>query len=241
MTATDPMPSASGERRGMIVRIAIGLILVVLAVALYFSPWREQLTLENLDAVRAHVRGLWYGPPLFILSYILGSVLLLPATIFVVAAGLIWGWGLGTVYALIGGTFGALASFELSRYVVGDLVWKLLARTDRRVTTALSRAGFRSALILRFIPLIPFAVFNYGAGLTNLRTRDFFASTFIGLAPASFIITWCADALTSGAMSMQQAFQRMLIVGVLLAILVALPAVVQRLFARDLVDPDSAP
>ena len=41
--------------------------------------------------------------------------------------------------------------------------------------------------MLRLLPPVPFAVVNYGAGLTTVRAGPFLAATALGVLPASVV------------------------------------------------------
>ena len=99
------------------IKVAVALLLAAAFVGLWFSPLREQLTRENVRAFVEHLRGLWYGPIVFVLVFALGCVFAAPASVFCIAAGFIWGWALGGTYAFLGGMLGAVASFFLARFI----------------------------------------------------------------------------------------------------------------------------
>ena len=216
--------------RRRLVQLAVVLVLAAAVVGLYLSPVRSQLTLANVRAFVEHLRDLWYGPIVFIGAFVLACVFALPASVFVIAAGFIWGWVLGSVYSLIGGLVGAIASFYVGRFV-GDGMLEKFGRVGRMVAKQVDHAGFRSLLVLRFIPGIPFAVLNYGAGVAGVRVRDFLGSTLIGIVPSMLVFTYCADALFNGSMSEGDAFKRLAIVCALMLVITLLPVVVKR-FAR---------
>jgi len=209
-------------------RIAILAVVGVSIVAFFLSPWRDAIDVEGLREVLDQFSEIWYGPIVFIAIYIVGCVLFLPASVFIVVAGVVWGWKFGGLYALIGGSLGAFTCFELGRYVLGDLAWKLLARRGPKLAALLGRADFRSLFMLRLVPLLPFPVFNYGAGLTAVRARDFYLSTVLGIAAPTFVIAFSSDALLSGELSGQEAFRRLLIVGSLLLALVGIPTLIKK-------------
>lgn len=208
--------------------------MLAIALGVWFSPLRQSLTLAGLRDALQQFRAVWYGPIVFIVVYMLGCVLFLPASAFILAAAVIWGWKLGGLYAIIGGSLGAFASFELARYVVGDFAWKILASRGPKLANVLGRAGFRTLLMMRLVPGIPFPVYNYAAGLTAIRARDFYASTTLGLTVPTLIIAYSADALVSGALTGPGAFGRMLVVGLLVAALVLLPTLLKRFIGSDL-------
>ena len=216
--------------RRTVVKITVVVLLAAAVIGLYLSPLRDQMTRENVRSFVEHLRGLWYGPAIFIGAFMLACVFALPASVFVLAAGFIWGWLLGGIYAIIGGLAGAVASFYLGRFV-GEGMLQKFGRIGRTVASQIDHAGFRSLLVLRFIPGIPFAVLNYGAGVAGVRIRDFLGSTLIGVVPSMFVFAYCADALFNGSMTEGDAFKRLLIVCVLMLVIILLPVAVKR-FAR---------
>jgi uncharacterized membrane protein YdjX (TVP38/TMEM64 family) len=216
--------------RRTVIKITVLVLLAAAVVGLYLSPLRDQMTRENVRTFVEHLRGLWYGPAIFIGAFMLACIFALPASVFVVAAGFIWGWLLGGIYAIVGGLLGAVASFYLGRFV-GEGILHKFGRLGRAVAKQVDHAGFRSLLVLRFIPGIPFAVLNYGAGVAGVRMRDFLGSTLIGVVPSMFVFAYCADALFNGSMTEGDAFKRLLIVCVLMLAIILLPVAVKR-FAR---------
>ncbi len=83
-------------------------------------------------------------------------------------------------------------------------------------------------MLLRLVPGIPFPVFNFGAGLTSLRSRDYMIGSSIGLMIPTFIIAFSADAIFSGTLDRGAIAQRLVIASVLLAILVIAPPLIAR-------------
>lgn len=219
------------SRRNLL-RITAALLLAAAFVALWFSPLREHLTRENIRAGVAQIRSVWYAPIIYVVVYALGCVVALPASIFVIAAGFIWGWLLGGAYAMVGGTLGAIISYFAGRFI-GDGLLERFGRIGRAVAKQVDHAGFKTLLILRNIPGIPFAALNYGAGVSGVRFRDYFFATIIGIAPSKFVMTYCADALFNGSMSEGDAFRRMAIVGGLVIAMILLPILVKRFAAKN--------
>ena len=218
--------------RRMVFRVVVLVLLATVVVGVYLSPLREQLTRENVREFVAHLRGVWYGPLIFIGAFLVACVLALPASVFVVAAGFIWGWFFGAVYSLIGGVLGALASFYVGRFVGGGVLEKF-GRIGRAVARQVDHASFRTLVALRFIPGIPFAALNYGAGVTGVRTRDFIASTLIGVIPSMFVFAYCADALFNGSMGEGDVVIRLGIVCALMLAITLLPLAVKKLTKRE--------
>ena len=215
-------------QRRTILKLTVAALLAGAVIAIYFSPLRAQLTRENIRVFVEHLRGLWYGPLAFIVVFAAGCVLALPASVFVVAAGFIWGWKLGGAYSFVGGMLGAIGSFYVGRFVGAGMLDRF-GRMGRAVTKQVDHAGFRSLLVLRYIPGIPFAVLNYGAGVAGVRFADYLFATLLGIAPSMFVFAYCADALFNGSMSEGDALKRLAIVGALMIGITAIPAVVKKL------------
>ena len=208
-------------------RLALVLILAGAVAAIYFSPLREHMNRNDIRLFVGNLRGLWYGPIIFTVVFAAACVVAIPASIFVLAAGLIWGWVLGGTYSIIGGILGALASFVAGRFI-GEGLLDRFGRVGRLVAKQVNHAGFKSLLLLRFIPGIPFAVLNYGSGVAGVRVVDFIFATLLGMAPSVYVFAYCADALFNGTMSEGDAVKRLLIVCVLMMALVLIPTFLKR-------------
>jgi uncharacterized membrane protein YdjX (TVP38/TMEM64 family) len=214
------------SRRNLL-RLVVAVALVAVFVALWFSPLRHELTRENIRAGVQQIRSVWWSPIAYIAIYAIGCVVALPASIFVIAAGFIWGWLLGGAYAMVGGTLGAIISYFAGRFI-GEGLLERFGRVGKMVAKQVDHAGFKTLLILRNIPGIPFAALNYGAGVTGVRFRDYFFATIIGIAPSKFVITYCSDAIFNGSMSEGDVFKRLAVVCALMLAMILLPMAVKR-------------
>lgn len=214
------------------IKIAIVLALVGIVVGIYMSPLRGHLTREHIRADVEALRGAWYGPIALIGAYAIGCVFALPATIFVLSAGVVYGWKLGTLYAMAGGILGATISYFIGRFL-GEGVLQKFGRAGQIVESQVKSAGFKTMLIVRLIPGPPFATWNFGAGVANVKFRDYFFGTLFGMFPSHLIFVYCADALFNGTMTESDALKRLAIVCALLIALILLPSVVKKLVRRE--------
>jgi len=214
-----------------IAKAAVLLVIVGVMAAIYLSPLREHLTREEIRDVVSQLRGFWYGPIIFIALFAIGCVFAVPASIFVISAGLIWGWIWGGTYSIIGGLLGAMASFFAGRFI-GEGVIARFGRVGRAVAKQVDHAGFRSLLVLRFIPGIPFAALNYGAGVCGVRLQDFVLATLLGMAPSVYVFAWCADALFNGTMTEGDAVWRLVAVAIVMVSITLIPVLLKRKLTR---------
>lgn len=222
--------------RRNVIKLAMLAILAGGAAALYFSPARAYLTKDHLRDFIAWLRGLWYGPLVLIGLYAVGCVFAIPASIFVISAGVIWGWKLGAVYAIAGGMLGAVASYYVGGFL-GEGLLEKFGSAGRAVRRQVESAGFTSMLIVRLIPGPPFAVWNYAAGIARMRFRDYFWATLLGVIPSHIVFTYCADSLINGTMTQGDALKRLVIVCALLLALITIPLLIKKRLGPKVVLP----
>lgn len=134
--------------------------------------------------------GIW-GPIVFVVGYAVACVALVPASLLTLAAGAIFGLGLGIVLVLAGATLGATASFLIGRYVARGAVERWLAR-DRRlaaIDSVVGSDGRRLVFLMRLSPVFPFSALNYALGLTRLRLADFLIA-MVGIIPGTTLYVY---------------------------------------------------
>lgn len=128
------------------------------------------------------------GPAAFVVLFAVGSALLWPKSMMSIAAGAIFTLPVAIAVAALGATLGAALSFALIRVLgPGAIASRVPFTTIRRLDASLAEHGFVGTLVLRLLPPVPFAVVNYGAGLTAVRAGPFLAGTALGVGPASAV------------------------------------------------------
>jgi uncharacterized membrane protein YdjX (TVP38/TMEM64 family) len=213
-------------KRGAI-KVALVAVFIAVIAGIYFSPLRDHLSRERIRADVDVLRTLWYGPVVLIAAYAAGCVFALPASIFIIAAGVVWGWKFGTLYAMCGAMIGASLSYCVGRFLGEGLLQKF-GRAGKAVESQVKTAGFKTMLVVRLIPGPPFAVWNYGAGVANVKFSDYFFGTLVGTLPAHLIFAYSADALFNGTMTQGDAVKRLFIVAALILAMVFLPNLLKK-------------
>lgn len=128
------------------------------------------------------------APVLFVCSYVVASVAFVPASMFTMAAGALFGLLPGVALVMAGALLGASACFAIARGAGRRWIEARLGR-DRRIAAidrAVGARGFTIVLLLRLTPVIPFSPLNYGLGLTRVRFAHFLAGS-VGMVPAVFM------------------------------------------------------
>ena len=182
-------------------------------------------------------RDAWWAIPAYFAVYALLTVLFIPTQALSVAAVIVWGWWRGGIIELLAATVAAILPYLITRGAFRDAVAAKVEK-HRRIANVLEREGFTLLVVLRIIPILPYTILNYVAGLSSLRIIPYLGATFIGMIPSVFIFAYFVDALARGVMNPRDVAVRIIIGGVLLLALV----VVTRLAAprvRRWIGPES--
>ena len=132
--------------------------------------------------------GIW-GPVVLGLVYIVATVLFVPGTILSLAAGAMFGLGVGVVTISIASTIGASLAFLIARYVARDRVAVIASRNRRfgAIDRAIGEAGWKIVALLRLSPAVPFNLQNYLYGLTPIRFWPYVLTSWIAMFPGTFL------------------------------------------------------
>ncbi len=189
-----PGPDAGGAGRSALIRWGRLLALVAIVAAALVGARSSGIT--NLDELTTTVdeAGL-LAPVVFVGAYALLTVALAPGSVGSAAAGLLFGPVLGTVVTVIGATIGATAAFFLGRWLGRDAVRSIAGGGADRVDGFIGASPLKSVLALRLLPVLPFNLVNYGAGLTRLPARDYVLGTAVGIIQGSILFVTAGSSL----------------------------------------------
>ncbi|MGI8680383.1 MAG: TVP38/TMEM64 family protein [Jatrophihabitans sp.] len=171
---TQPASLATRVRLGIVAAFVIAVIVVSLLLDV---PSASELRARFDDTGLLGCLG-------FVVLYAALSLLPLPATIFTIAAGAVFGVARGLPIAVLGATLGATTAFLLGRLLGRDLVQRMTSARVEALDELLERRGFLAVITLRLIPIVPFAPANYLAGATALRPLTYVVATAIGIVPS---------------------------------------------------------
>jgi uncharacterized membrane protein YdjX (TVP38/TMEM64 family) len=135
--------------------------------------------------------------------------------------GLLFDTALGTPLALAGVTLAALAQMAVTRYLAGEHAGRLLPERARRLEAFLQRHGAVAVMEARIVPLLPYGLVNYAAGVTTLRFWQMGLGTAIGATPKVFGFVALGGSLTDlGAPEAKIAIRLLLVLAVVGALVV---------------------
>jgi uncharacterized membrane protein YdjX (TVP38/TMEM64 family) len=168
--------------------IGLAIVIIALLIAVRVLPVTDWLTRFNYWV--AHL-GVW-GVLLFILVYVVATMLFFPASILTIGAGFIFGVMLGTVTVSIAATAGAALAFLIARYLARDQIEHKVAGNPRfeRIDRAIGERGAKLVFLLRLSPLIPFNLSNYFYGLTSVKFWPYVLASWIGMLPGTLLYVY---------------------------------------------------
>ncbi|MFR9673573.1 TVP38/TMEM64 family protein [Streptomyces sp. TR02-1] len=192
MDERDRQPPAEPTGRRRTTRGATVRLLALTVLLAGLGAWAALGGGRALDSAVDFVGalGVW-GPALFAVTFALATTALLPGSLLSASAGALFGLPVGATAVVAGATAGAALSFALARVLGRPAVARYTGGGGRLagIDRFLSRRGFPAVLLLRLVPLFPFAAVNYGAGLSGVRFVPYLAGTVLGILPATLVFT----------------------------------------------------
>jgi uncharacterized membrane protein YdjX (TVP38/TMEM64 family)/rhodanese-related sulfurtransferase len=202
------------------------LLLVVTGIAIAVV-YRDQLSGE---ALQEWVRSLGSaGPVVFMLIYIVSTLIFLPGSVLTLAGGALFGPVWGTFYNLTGATIGATLAFIISRYIASEWVEKNSGKRVAKLKEGVEAEGWRFVAFVRLVPLFPFNLLNYALGLTRIRLPDYILATYLFMLPGALAYTYLGYAGREAISGGESFIQKGLLALALLAIVAFIPRLVGRL------------
>ncbi len=166
----------------------LALVLVIVAgIALAATHWNE-INVETLES-RIRELGIW-APLLFVAAYCVAAFFFLPATLFTLAAGMLFGPVWGAVYSLCGASLGAALVFVVARYIAAGWISGHAGPRLTRIIDGVAEEGWRFVAVTRLIPIFPYAPLNYFFGVSRVPFLPFLLASIIFMAPSSIAYSW---------------------------------------------------
>ena len=171
----------------------IGIVLVALvALYLHFDLGRL-LTLDQLKTSRDALVGAYQSQPGFTLlaffgTYVLATALSIPgALVLTLAAGAMFGLGVGLVVVSFASSLGALLAFLVSRYLLRDRLQARFGKKLAPINDGVQQDGTFYLLTLRLVPVFPFWLVNLLMGLTPIGAGRFYLVSQIGMLAGTVV------------------------------------------------------
>ncbi|MEJ7745535.1 MAG: FAD-dependent oxidoreductase [Luteimonas sp.] len=182
-------------------RWIVAILLVLAAIVLWRSGLLAELSLDGLkarqDALQAWTGNhQWLAAGAFFAVYVVATGLSLPgAAILTLAAGAVFGLLEGTVLVSFASSIGATLAFLASRFVLRDALQARYKERLARFDEGIARDGAFYLFSLRLVPVVPFFLVNLLAGLTALKTRQFYLVSQAGMLPGTIAYVYAGTQL----------------------------------------------
>jgi uncharacterized membrane protein YdjX (TVP38/TMEM64 family) len=190
------------ERRASRVRVALrlGVLPALIAVALVIA-WRlgyfDLARREELVALIRRGRGTSWAGVLYVAVYVLAATVGLPITVLSIVGGALFGAPRGFVLAWIGAMIGTLTAYALARSIGERSTRRFLGR-HHLLDRLRKRSDFWALVRLRVLPVAPFAVLDYLAGLLGVSLRALLLASAVGVLPTVGAYTYAGAELVRG-------------------------------------------
>ena len=198
--------------------IFIGLVAVILVLNHIFG-WSSYLgDTDNLAFLKNMIQDNLPGAiAIYMAVTIIGSVVLaLPGVTFAILAGLIFGPVLGTVLCTVSATAGAVLAFLAGRFFLRDSIRPAAMKNKYLKKWLFDESGKNQLFVLmitRLVPLFPYNLQNFAYGVTDISFVTYTVGSFVFMIPGTAMYT-------IGTAGLADAENRMLYIGVALAIAV---------------------
>lgn len=177
----------AGTRRTLLLILLAGAVGITLALIL-----GRFVTLDAFKARREEIQALIFARPvertaLYILAFAVAAALVPGAAVFKLISGALFGLWAGAAVALAATVIAAALGFLIARYALRGWAQRRWGDRFAAIDDGVRREGVVYLLAMRFNPLVPFFLINFGMGMTCMRLWVFVATSFFGVMPASFI------------------------------------------------------
>lgn len=204
------------------------IVIILVAVVAYSTGATEKLS--DIKYMQDLIEGYGVlGYIVFILLLIAAAVFLLPASAFVIVAGMVFGPFLGAILSLLGFTLGAIVAFLIARYVARDTVISKFGDNPifKKIENGVEKNGNDFLLITRLVPAFPYNIQNYIYGVTNMKLIPYSIITFIAMAPGAFLYAYMAGDIANNGVGFDTVI-KLLGAGVILFGVAQIPKVIAR-------------
>ncbi|HEY3114933.1 MAG TPA: VTT domain-containing protein [Gemmatimonadaceae bacterium] len=198
------------SRIRLALRLALlpALVLVALTLAWrlgYFDLARR----EPLVALVRQVRHTSVAGLVYVIAYAVIAALGVPITVLSIIGGALFGTARGAVLAWSGAMAATLMAHTLARSIGQKSVRRLFGR-HHLLDRLRKRSDFWLLLRLRLVPVGPFAMLDYVAGLLGVSLRVLLLATALGVLPMVAAYAYAGAQLITGLQQAGEARYRAL-------------------------------
>lgn len=225
-------PPARRKKLLAVIRLAVipAIVIIALLVAWklgYFGMDRRQSLLDTVQRLRlVHLIQIW-----FVVAYAVLITLCIPATVATLLGGAIFGSWKGALLAWIASLIGTVLAHVLSRSLARKPIQRLFGEHEL-MKQLKDNDGVMTLIRLRVIPVAPFAVLGYIAGIAGVSLQRLLLATAIAVLPSVIAYSYVGAELITGMTSADDASKRALWIAGGVTVAMLLVSVAPGLIAR---------
>ena len=144
-----------------------------------------------------------------------------PRSVLSILVGALAGFWVGLALVVVGGLLGGLGGFGVSRWLGRGAVVRRAGARLEHLEDRLAQRPFSAVVVARVMPLVPFMLVSYAAGLSSVRLLPYMLGTGVGLLPGSVMYVSMGASMSLLASWLTPAPLALLVGGVLLLGLLA--------------------
>lgn len=143
----------------------------------------------------------WLGVGVALLMQTLLNMFPLPGEFTAVILLGIYGPVLGGVYIWISGMLGAIGGYYLMRWMAKPIINARIEPYITKIDAWIRQHEGKGLFLARFVPLIPYHLVNYVAGILKVNLLTFIWTTGIGILPQTVAMSLLFAGVQQGSMT----------------------------------------
>ena len=226
-------PKKDRPRRPAWHRIAlIAIALAALAAAWRYTPLKEFLTAERINAWAKVARQTPWAPWVLVLAYTPAAFVMFPRPLLTLIAIIAFGTWLGFAYATAGVLLAAMVTFYLGRMLSKDTVHTLAGDHIDAVGSVMRKHGVVSIFAINMVPVPPFVVQGIIAGAVRMKAWQFALGNLLGMLPV--LGAWTVFGAQISAAMEDFSSVSWIAIGAVIVVLATLTFFTRRWFAKQM-------
>jgi uncharacterized membrane protein YdjX (TVP38/TMEM64 family) len=126
--------------------------------------------------------GIW-APIVYVSVYVVATLLILPSTALNLTGGAIFGPWIGTFWTSVAAIVAAIVAFGFTRTIGREFVENRMSGKWQAIDSEIQHSGLFYMFSIRLLPIIPYGLVNFAAGLTSVKFKDYLLGTALGTVP----------------------------------------------------------
>ncbi|WP_128751360.1 TVP38/TMEM64 family protein [Desulfosporosinus sp. HMP52] len=182
--------------------IFIGLYLLIPSLSEQLNKSVSLLSRADINGMRDYLRGFGIWAPIVSMALMVFQALAAPLPAFVITFANAWifGWVMGALYSWTGAMIGASLCYVIAKAFGRPVIERMVGKKSLETTDRFfEKYGKHSVMIARLLPIVPFDIISYAAGLTTMGFWEFFWATGLGQLPATIVYSWLGENMSPTA------------------------------------------